>query len=763
MNRFLLFSALFLWINNGIAKPEKESAGTLVLPNPILFVTQFPIAADFATIGSTFANHGAGSNVVGRGGDLWIRYQDGSQRNLTAEAGYGSTTVHRGSNAIAVRDPNVHWSGSKAMFSMVIGAPPEQYVWSDEKWQLYEITGLASGETSVVTKIPNQPVEFNNITPVYGSDGRIIFTSDRPRGGEAHLYPQHDEYESTATNSGLWSLNPADATLTLLQHAPSGSFTPIVDSYGRVIFTRWDHLQRDQQADGDELAIQGGNSPPYGTFNFSDESAGATLIDVRDEVFPEPRAERTDLLQGMTVQGYQVRGHSINHFFPWMINQDGTGEETLLHVGRHDLHSYFDRAIEDPNLTEFVDEVSGRINPNSVLNLFQLEEDPVNPGRYVGIDAPEFGTHASGQVVRVDGPPGLAPDQMVVTYVTHRDTETVVDDGDTPPDDHIGHYRDPLVLTSGVVVAAHTGETRGANNDGTRANPNPRYDFRLKLLVDAGNGHQEAGTSLTVTSDPGIVEEISYWDPDVLVHYNGPMWELSPVEVRSRPAPPMTAMAALESPELQIFTEEGVDPAAFRQDLATRGIALMVSRNLTTRDSDDRQQPFNISVPGGPTTTGASGEIYDIAHLQFFQGDQIRGIGGLADPNPGRRVLAQAMHDPAVDNPPNPAGPAGSVAIASDGSVAALVPANRAMAWQTTGPDGTAVVRERYWITFQPGEVRLCASCHGLSSSDQAGQVSPQNPPEALRLLLRHWQSSSLLFSDGFEGASSQALLTDPG
>ena len=33
-------------------------------------------------------------------------------------------------------------------------------------------------------------------------------------------------------------------------HRPA-LFTPIVDSYGRILFTRWDHLQRDQQADGD--------------------------------------------------------------------------------------------------------------------------------------------------------------------------------------------------------------------------------------------------------------------------------------------------------------------------------------------------------------------------------------------------------------------------------------------------------------------------------------------------------------------------------
>ena len=743
-----------------VAPPISATGGPPTTPFPILFVTQFPIAADFATIGSTFANHRAGTNRVGRGGDLYIRYPDGTLRNLTAEAGYGSTGIHQGTDAIAVRDPHVHWSGTRALFSMAVGAPPAQFVWTDETWQLYEVTGLGPGDPISITLVPNQPEGYDNITPVYGSDGRIVFTSNRPRNGAVHLHPQLDEYESTATNTGLWSLDPATGDLRLLQHAPSGSFTPIVDSYGRVIFTRWDHLQRDQQADADALAEQQGNPAPNGTFNYSDETVGATALPVRDELFPEPRAARTDLLAGMTVQGHQVRGFAINHFFPWQINQDGSAEETLLHVGRHDLHDYFDRSLDgDPNIIEFIDSVSGRNNPNPIRNMFQLEEDPTVAGRFWGVDAPEFSTHASGQVVAVDGQPALPPDEIIVDYVTHRDTVTVVEDGDPVPPDHSGHYRDPLPLTDGQLVAAHTPETRAAGNDGTRSEPDPRYDFRLRTLELAANGSMEAAVALTA----GIVKEVTYWDPDVLVHYDGPFWELSPVEVKPRPMPPLTAESSLEPPEAQIFAEEGVDELQLRAQLAADGLALIVSRNVTTRDSDDRQQPFNLSVPGGVTTTGTGGEIYDLAHLQILQGDLIRGMGGAGDPSPGRRVLAQLLHDPAVDNPPNPGGPPSSVAVALDGSVAAFVPAHRAMAWQLTSDDGTPVIRERYWISFQPGEIRLCTSCHGLSSTDQAGGDDPQNPPEALRVLLRHWLESQPIFSDGFEtGDMSRWSATQP-
>src|SRR6185312_10401340 len=223
-------------VSLAIACATCAHAETAALPNPILFVTQVPIRGDFAAIGSVFGNQLGNIETVGRGGDLYIRYPDGSLRNLTAEAGYG-TTGFQGASSIAVRDPSVHWSGTKALFSMVVGAPTEQYEQGTWFWQIYEITGFGAGETVSITRVPGQPDNYNNVQPAYASNGTIIFVCDRPRGGQRWLYPQHDEYESTATPTGLWKLDPSTGALSLMQHSPSGSFDPFVDSFGRVIFT----------------------------------------------------------------------------------------------------------------------------------------------------------------------------------------------------------------------------------------------------------------------------------------------------------------------------------------------------------------------------------------------------------------------------------------------------------------------------------------------------------------------------------------------
>src|ERR1043165_9293868 len=121
---FVLFVALV------VSAPFVRAAQP-ALPNPILFVTQVPIPDErndndvsnvFASVVSPLGNHLADTTHAGRGGDLWLRYTNGALLNLTRKAGFGTNGVQHGSG-IGVRDPMVHWSGTKALFSMVVGAP----------------------------------------------------------------------------------------------------------------------------------------------------------------------------------------------------------------------------------------------------------------------------------------------------------------------------------------------------------------------------------------------------------------------------------------------------------------------------------------------------------------------------------------------------------------------------------------------------------------------------------------------------------------
>ena len=693
--------------------PRQASAAPRVakaISNPILFVTQVPTAGGdpFASRLSSFANHMPGMGSALRGGDLMIRYPDGVLRNLTREAGFGMDGL-QGANAIAVREPTVHWSGDRAIFSMVVGAPTQRYGSTSAKWQLYEVTGLARGQTASITRVASQPAGYNNVSPLYTSDGDILFTSDSPRRGEAHLYPNLDEYESTPTVIGIFKLEVATGRVSLLNHVPSGAFSPTIDSYGRVIFTRWDHLQHDQQQDG---SIYLGYT--FDPFNFSSEAANATRIGLVRDTFPERRQESTSPYG-------RVGGHTYNLFAPWQMNQDGTDELTLNHIGRQELvgdYGYLPRAFMDDGALSDNVSLANFANRKHIRmdgGIFHIRESRVEPGIYYGIYAREFAEGSTNQIVRIAGAPTLNAEQMTIT-----DASPATGSNGLPG----GRFRNPLPLGSGDMVASYTPDATFGGSSRLRLH---------QLNVDA-SGMFVAGTALT----PGIRKTVSWWtDAATPREYSGELWELEAVEVAARTPPPATAHPAIPSPERAVLTAEGINEAALRDWLRSNELALIVTRNQTSRDRGDTQQPFNLQVPGGVRKTRGNGRVYDIAHYQIVQANLVRGYGNNIR---GRRPVAQPMSVAA--NLPNSTGPAGSVRIAADGSTAAFVPANRALSWQTVDPNGEPVVRERVWVTMQAGEIRTCAGCHGENTRNQAGEATPTNQPQALRELMRHWKQT---------------------
>ena len=688
-----------------LAGVASRDAGAAPVAPTVMFVTQVPFGADFASTNATFGNHDPYTGNTPRGGDLYIRYGDGTLRNLTAEAGLGLTPGQE----ISVREPSVHWSGAKALVSIVVGGTT-QNDYSPVFWQIYEVTGILQGQTVAFARLP-QRADANNVSPLYGTDGRILFTSDRPRNGDPLTYPQLDEYESIATNTGIWSMSPDGTDLRLLDHAVSGDFTPVIASDGRVIFTRWDHLQRDQQNNEGTLE--------YGAFNYASESSTASTGSSA-ETFPELR---------VIPSNQYAHGHTINQFFPWQMNEDGTALETLNHVGRHELLSYFDSANDD--LPEFI-AAGGR---RTAANLFQLKEDPTNPGYFYATRAPEFGTHAAGQIIGLDAPESLNADLMQVDYVTDPVTANPVPVGQSVPPNHSGLFRNPTPLSDGTLVAVRS---TSRNPDATIAGPlSSRYDFHL-VRMQLGPGYATPASRLLASP---IAKSVSYWDNQTYqqLSYSGPMWELDPVEVRPR-AIPARHENPLPAVEQQILLAELGSEAAvdrFHDYLASHHLALVTSRNVTRRA--DRQQAFNLRVPGGAVTAVPGSTPADMLYAQFYQADLVRGY---SEGNEGRRPIGQVMHG--APNPAVAGAPPGSVRLGLDGSMAAFVPARRALSWQLVAPNGTPVVRERYWLTFAAGEVRSCANCHGVNTVDTVlGQPAPENPPEAFRDLVRYWRDNS--------------------
>src|SRR5215468_9285198 len=92
------FLALLLLLTGALARigalqtaVEVVSAAGPTLPHPLLFVTHVPTSYDVLTTATIFGNQLGDVYAAGRGGDLWLRMADGTLKNLTQLAGFGST------------------------------------------------------------------------------------------------------------------------------------------------------------------------------------------------------------------------------------------------------------------------------------------------------------------------------------------------------------------------------------------------------------------------------------------------------------------------------------------------------------------------------------------------------------------------------------------------------------------------------------------------------------------------------------------------
>jgi hypothetical protein len=721
----------------------------MVTNYPIVFVANVPVVSFLGQL-NAFGNHGTTILDSIPGGDLFIRYSNGDLKNLTAAAGYGlpSDQIQEGDKPIAVRQPTIHWDGKKILFSMLIGGPKERFDRAENRrWQIYEATGLEENEQVEIRKIPHQSEKYNNFSPIYGVSDDIFFISDAPLYGMEHTYPQLDEYESAPTNTGVWKIDTNIGKLSMVEHSPSGVFDLHIDSFGRILFTKWDHLKRDQQADTDRYM-----NGAFNSFDFPDETKAAQKI-----IYPPFNeagkliADNRGVLYGVFPEARDARDptkdpneslNNFNQFSLWQINEDGSAEETMNHVGRHEFGGTYmpPNFLDDDNLKDTLPQDI----PNKTMRdtftgsagIFQLKEDMDNPGTYLGTYTLEFGREASGRIVEFTMPPGKNPAEVVITDYTNKTLDYFPEETSEKLQTMTGHFRNPLRLADRSILVSHTDEFR--TNEETSDDPmvtKPRYLFQLKKLIhNPVDVDMIAGPSLT----GGIMKNVSWWtDDDKPKSYSGLLDETDAVELRARPRPEKKLMAT-NPIEKSVIAEEGVDEDNLQQWMKEKNLALIVSRNVTMRDKADIGQPYNLRIPGGVENIPTDGKIYDIAKMQFFQGELTRSYAN----REGRRVYARPIrnteHTPDVEKffAEN-----GRVQLGLDGSMAAFVPAGRALSWQITDPNNKAIIRERVWVSFAPGEIRTCTACHGINSTTHNNLPEPTNKPEALRSLLKLWKT----------------------
>jgi hypothetical protein len=754
------------------------SEQALGLANPIMFVSQMPLARDMETRMSAFGNHQGSTEAAGRGGDLFILYPaspdspHGCLRNLTRELGLGEPGVLQGDQSIAVRDPAISHDATCALFSMVQGAPLDsgnQETSREFYWQIHEVCGLDADDTPRITRLAGQPDNQNNIAPIYATDSvnTVLFVSDKvPRDSAArHLYPRLDEYELLPTTTGLWSLDRTTEAVELLLDTPSGAFTPLTDSCGRTLVSSWDHLQSDIYTFG----TNGRHS-----WNLTDESADAPFAE-QFEYFPSPIDHADPRVLSIHPEYGQLKTHKIKLFFLWELKDirafNGQvhtrlgGAETINHIGRHQLDFFFEPSFirAQSGLSDF-SHPFGRAR-SLEDGIMYAAEDPTEAGTFFFTDAQHFQKNGAGRLLKIRARCTASAEGAFPVGITPRDV------------DRLGAYRDPLPLSDGQLVAVYTATEADTRDAGSAAGgvftTQPNYVFSLVSMVPQGDIY-EPGAPLV----SGIGRHVELFGVHFAnrTSYDGAFSLIDPVEVRPRnPVAPHSI--GLPATVETAFAQAGVSAGEFVDWLRERELAVLVVNNVTSRNADDEQQPYNLLADTerglGAASIKASRPtpVWPVRYLQIFEGvaRRVNGFFGGADGTApsippvdlvaGRRVVASPYADAtglsdvatsAVGR--DPALRPASVRIALDGSVAAVVPAGRAFSYQLTDAAGFPIVTERVWLTARPGEIVACGSCHAPDTVDQAGREQQTNVPIALTELLGRYKAElGEIFFNGFE------------
>ncbi len=177
-----------------------------------------------------------------------------------------------------IRDPAVHYSGEKILFSYRKG--------HSENFHLYEINTDGSGLEQLTSG------SYDDYEPSYQPDGGIVFVSTRAkRWVNCWLTQVGTIYQSDSKGQNVRQLSPN------LEH----DNTPWTLPDGRVMYQRWEYIDRSQMVfhhlwtmnpDGTEQKIYYGNMHP-----------GGVLIDAK----PVPESEEVILIES---PGHGRREHA---------------------------------------------------------------------------------------------------------------------------------------------------------------------------------------------------------------------------------------------------------------------------------------------------------------------------------------------------------------------------------------------------------------------------------------------------------------------
>jgi hypothetical protein len=209
---------------------------------------------------------------LGTGGGLYIVKGIKSGSTTLIDVLKNSSCVNgsfKGSNLAggAFGSLDLSYDGKTILFSWSPSSNPCSHIFkvNIDGSNLTQLTDGSATKTNFLTDS-----NHNDFNPVWLPNGRIVFISDR-RGGYGRC---HTNYKQTFT---LHSMKDDGSDIVCLSYHETNEWHPSVDNRGKIVYTRWDYVDRDDciahhmwecYPDGRDPRSYHGNYPlPLNTLN----------------------------------------------------------------------------------------------------------------------------------------------------------------------------------------------------------------------------------------------------------------------------------------------------------------------------------------------------------------------------------------------------------------------------------------------------------------------------------------------------------------
>ena len=242
----------------------------------LLFIGRYPLPGHYS-VGHNICDQYFGFHAIA-GGELYVLEnafdveKEPQRRNLLADSvcengPFADKPLPRG----AFLSPDLSFDGESILFAWT-KAEPDRYRWTeDTTYAVFRVNADGSG----LRQLTRGP--FNDFDPCWLPNGRIAFVSDRRGGyGRCHGRPVPTYTLHTMLDDG--------EDIVCISPHETNEWQPSVDHSGRILYTRWDYVDRgDIQAHHPWVISADGRDPRavHGNYRRSPESSPCAEMDIR--------------------------------------------------------------------------------------------------------------------------------------------------------------------------------------------------------------------------------------------------------------------------------------------------------------------------------------------------------------------------------------------------------------------------------------------------------------------------------------------------